>query len=110
LRRGQQTVSPPIHQVGSLVVNVERRSVTLNGVAVLLTLKEFEFLKALIEANGRALSRTFLLRSVWGYERAEGLRTRTIDVHAHQLRQKLGVESRRLETVDRYGYRLNMEP
>jgi two-component system alkaline phosphatase synthesis response regulator PhoP len=59
---------------------------------------------ALVEADGRVLSRQALLENVWGYSYAEG--TRTVDVHVRRLREKIPSLGRRLITVKSLGYRL----
>ena len=108
LRRSPASTAPVDERlrVGTLELDLGQRRVILDGAEMTLTAKEYELLVALAEARGRALSRDHLLRHVWGYETAD-LRTRTVDWHVLQLRRKLGAESWRLETVERYGYRLN---
>ena len=62
---------------------------------------------ALVEADGRVLSRQALLEDVWGYTYAEG--TRTVDVHVRRLREKLPGIAARLITVKSLGYRFARE-
>ena len=69
-----------------------------------LTAKEFALLVALLEANGRVLSRRPLLEDVWGYSYAEG--TRTVDVHVRRLREKIPELAPSILTVKSLGYRL----
>ncbi len=70
---------------------------------VRFTKKERELFQALAGNANCVLSRSYLLREVWGYH--EGTRTRTVDVHIRRLRKKLertpGV---RICTVFRQGY------
>ena len=54
-----------------------------------LTAVEFRLLAALLEADGRVLTRDQLLDAVYGQDEAEIL-DRTIDVHIGRLRDKLG--------------------
>jgi DNA-binding response OmpR family regulator len=110
LRRMHALPAADVRVVGSLRIDVPRRSVTLQGVPLQLTAKEFDLLLALVDARGRVLSREHLLRSVWGFEHAAEQRTRTVDVHVLYLRRKLGPEAGRLETFKGVGYRLNVEP
>lgn len=109
LRRSGEPEVEEVFRFGSLEVDIRRYTVTLRGEAVMLTSKEFELLKALIAAKGRALSRDHLLDRVWGYERAMEVESRTVDVHIHRLRQKLGPEGRRILTVKNVGYRFDTE-
>ena len=74
-----------------------------------LTPKEFDLLRALVEARGRVLSREFLLDRVWDYSRADEIETRTVDVHVRRLRVKLGAEGRRILTVKSVGYRFELD-
>jgi DNA-binding response OmpR family regulator len=102
-------VAPPpaeTFQLGDLAVDWGRHVVTLAGSPVDLTAKEFDLLKALVEARGRVLSRADLLDRVWGYDRASGIETRTVDLHVSQLRRKLGHAGQRIVTVKSAGYRL----
>ena len=105
LRRAHPEGPLDLLSVGSLTVDFGKYQVSLAGRPVALTPKEFELLKALIEAKGRVLSREFLLDRVWGYARAEEIESRTVDVHVRRLRAKLGREGGRILTVKQAGYR-----
>ena len=96
-------------RAGELEVDLERYVVKVKGEAVALSSKEFEFLKCLISAKGRVLSRDQLLERVWGYDSALEIDTRTVDQHIARLREKLGSESRRVVTVKNVGYRLKLD-
>jgi DNA-binding response OmpR family regulator len=90
-----------------LVVDPARHTVHWEGNPVHLTAKEFALLVALVEAQGRVLSRQTLLEEVWGYGYSEG--TRTVDVHVRRLREKLPELARDILTVKSLGYRLASE-
>ena len=106
LRRSQRAVEPDeIFELDTLRIDWGAHVVTLKGKAVELTTKEFELLKALIEARGRVMGREVLLDRVWGYERAADIETRTVDLHISQLRKKLKALSDRIVTVKNAGYR-----
>ncbi len=108
LRRAKRSELPSIWRCGGLEVDWERRLVKLKQKPLALTLKEFELLRVLVEANGRVLSRDLLLEKVWGYDQAMEIQSRTVDLHVSQLRQKLGIEGKRVLTVTGAGYRLQM--
>ena len=91
---------------GAVVLDSATHEVTVGRAPVTLTPKEFDLLKALLDARGRVLSRGFLLDRVWGYARASEIESRTVDVHVRRLRVKLGDEGRRLLTVKNVGYRI----
>lgn len=98
--------APPqdVLQSGALTLDTQRHQVFVAGREVQLTRKEFELLRLLASQPGRVYSRDALLSQVWGYD-FDG-ETRTIDVHLRTLRQKLGAEGARVETVRGVGYRL----
>jgi DNA-binding response OmpR family regulator len=89
--------------LGDLVINLDAHQVFLDGKPVDMTFKEFELLRALAAAPGRAFSRDELLRSIWGYDYFGG--TRTVDVHIRRLRAKIEGRRRYIETVHSVGYR-----
>ncbi|MBI4424090.1 MAG: response regulator transcription factor, partial [Elusimicrobia bacterium] len=95
--------------LGALEVDFERHDVKVEEKPVLLTPKEFEFLKLLIEAKGKVLSRDYLLERVWGYEKSMDIDTRTVDQHIAHLRRKLRGEGRRIVTVTNFGYEIKMD-
>lgn len=107
LRRGSKHASSPALRAGTIEIDVEKHIVTLKAKPVGLTSKEFRLLKILIEAKGRVLTREYLLNQVWGYEQADNIETRTIDMHIGQLRKKLKSEAERLITVKNEGYRFD---
>ena len=109
LRRTAQPPAAEVFQVQGLRVDWGMHVVSLKGRPVELTSKEFALLKALIDAKGRVLSRDQLLSRVWGYERAEELETRTVDLHISQLRKKLKTAAERIITLKNAGYRFVLE-
>ena len=72
-----------------------------------LTPKEFELLHYLLLNRGLALTRERLLEQVWGYSTYGD--PRTVDVHVGQLRKKLGLWGRVIQTVWGLGYRVDPE-
>ena len=68
-----------------------------------LTTKEAQVLQFLGQNPGRILSRGTLLKAVWGY--ADGVVSRTVDVHIQRLRKKLkGNLVIRIHTISGQGY------
>jgi DNA-binding response OmpR family regulator len=93
---------------GGLEIDVPARRVTRDGAPVAMAPKEFDLLVALARHPGTALSRTRLLREVWGH--APDVQTRTVDIHIVELRRKLEPEParpRHIVTVWKTGYRLD---
>jgi len=90
-----------------LVVDPDRHEVSRAGQIVPLTRVEFRLLLAILEADGRVLSRDQLLDAIYGHDGAEVM-DRTVDVHVGRLRDKLGDdadEPRYVSTVRGVGYR-----
>lgn len=86
-RRPDQPVSP-VHEVGTLRVDVARHQVTLQGAEVRLTPKEFDLLALLIANRGKIVTHRQLLSELWGKGHEED--TQYLRVYVGQLRQKLG--------------------
>src|SRR5262245_3602172 len=110
LRRTRPEAGPRVLSVGPVALDPARHVVTVDGGAVDLTPREFNLLRALLEAAGRVLSREHLLNHVWGYARADEIESRTVDVHVRRLRAKLGREGSRIATVKSVGYRFEEDP
>ena len=87
--------------IGELVVNRLSKEVTVGGVAIHLSVKEFQLLSTLAAQPERVFSKQELLEQVWGFK-SPG-RTRTLDSHASRLRQKLGQCSDRSWIVNTWG-------
>ena len=107
LRRAHAPVSGAPLAVGGITLDGATHQATVAERPLTLTPKEFDLLRALLEARGRVLSREFLLDRVWGYARAGEIESRTVDVHVRRLRAKLGPEGERILTVKNVGYRLD---
>lgn len=104
LRRRSGSGEGAAIRLGPLVLDRGSYRVSVRGVPLDLTYKEFELLRYLTERPGRVFTRPTLLREVWGYDFYGG--TRTVDVHVRRLRAKLGPEHEWLiETVRGVGYR-----
>jgi DNA-binding response OmpR family regulator len=112
LRRGRaaaEDASSSSYGEGELVIDHERRSVSVRGEPAELTPTEWGILTALARAPGRVYSRYELINLVRGYE-FEGYE-RTVNSHVKNLRHKIELEAgkpRILETVLGGGYRLGL--
>jgi two-component system alkaline phosphatase synthesis response regulator PhoP len=110
LRRAKEKEKlPEIFSIGGLVIDFAKIQVAVKRKLVNLTAKEFELLRTLIKVKGRVLSRDFLLDNIWGFDKAQEIETRTVDVHIRTLRKKLKSEAKRIITVKNYGYRFDAE-
>ncbi len=108
LRRGQDPAgAAEVLRFGALRIDLGAVRVFVKDAPVTLTAKEFALLVALARARGRVLSREYLLDTIWGFERAAEMRTRTVDVHIRTLRKKLRSQARCISTVKSHGYRFD---
>jgi DNA-binding response OmpR family regulator len=101
----------PLTQGADAAVRVDpaSRTVLVSGRMLTLTRLEFDLLAALVATPRRVHTRSQLHRSVW-----EGISSggaRTVDVHVHRLRHKLGpAHEQHLVTVRGVGYRWDPDP
>ena len=86
--------------VGALSVDLDSRAVTLGGVTVNVSKREFEVLRVLMEGAGRVLTRAQLEQSLYGWNRS--VDSNAVEVHIHNLRSKIGASI--LKTVRGVGY------
>ena len=92
--------------IGNLTVNHTAREVTIQGVPVVLSLKEYELLYLLATHPNWVYAREQLLEQIWGYTYSG--ETRTVDVHIRNLRRKLEDnpdQPQYLHTVRGIGYK-----
>ncbi len=93
--------------VGSITVNEDRHEIFVGGKLVVCTSKEYEMLVCFMKNPGILFTREQLLNRIWDYSYSG--ESRTVDVHIRTLRQKLGDEGKRIETVRGFGYKLSDE-
>ena len=112
LRRAQkgdsEDSSSLLQGPGSLLMDVERRTVAVNGTPIELTRLEFDLFHRLLINPGRVLTRERLLEQAWGYEYVGD--TRAVDSAVKRLRAKLRAvsdEADCIESVRGLGYRVN---
>jgi DNA-binding winged helix-turn-helix (wHTH) protein len=93
-----------------LIIDRAQHRVLLKGRDAGLMFQEFELLLMLTEHPYRVFTREEILARAWG-DRHQAVATRTVDVHVHRLRRKLGpVYGRYLVTVRRVGYMFQPPP
>ena len=88
---------------GTLLIDLERYKVTVDGEVVDLTYKEYELLRFLASNPGKPFTREALLNQVWGYDYYGG--SRTVDVHVRRIRSKIEQREQFIDTVRNVGYR-----
>jgi two-component system, OmpR family, KDP operon response regulator KdpE len=105
--RRRSPAGEPTLQIGELIVDLEKRAVTMAGNPVHLTPHQFELLRLFALNEGKLLTQRTLLQEVWGpgYDGAANL----LHVNVSQLRRKLEPDRahpRYLLTEPGAGYRL----
>ncbi len=100
LRRTRPQLASERLSAGGVVVEVDSRSVQVEGSDVQLTGLEFDILVALMRRAGRVVPRSALLSEAG---RHEIVGERTVDVHISKLRKKLGAPDL-IRTVRGVGY------
>ena len=93
--------------LGKLRIDVARKMVYVEDVAVVLPKKELEILTLLASHPGRIYSREEMINELW--EDAPYVLDRTVDVHIARIRSKLGVCKSYLTNRSGYGYSMNAE-
>lgn len=96
--------SEPVAEIKyqGLVLNLDKKSVTVDGVAVPFTKTEFELLHLLLEERGRVFSRQELIDRVWPKDVL--VLDRTVDVNITRMRKKIGKFAKCIVTRLGFGY------
>lgn len=105
LRRTSETPDTEAHQMiryQGLEMNLDKKTVTVDGEDVPFTKTEFELLKLLLEERGRVFSRQELIDKVWPKDVL--VLDRTVDVNITRMRKKIGRFSKCIVTRLGFGY------
>lgn len=105
LRRSNATTGDVI-TTGGISIDKGAHQVTIDGVPVELSYKEFELLTYFVENQGLALSREKILNNVWNYDYFGD--ARTIDTHVKKLRSKMGEKGDYIKTIWGMGYKFEV--
>jgi DNA-binding winged helix-turn-helix (wHTH) protein len=90
-----------------LTLDLGRKKLRIDGETAALTYREFELLQFLVLREGRTVTRTEIIESLWSEGDQEVPNERTIDVHVRRLRAKLGEYGEIVRTVRGGGYRFD---
>jgi DNA-binding response OmpR family regulator len=82
-------------------INLDKKSIDIDGNTLTLTKKEFEVLILLVQNEERIFTRDEILSRIWQHEI---VLDRTIDVHIAKIRKKLGVFASCIVKRSGYGY------
>ncbi len=98
-------VSPEMLRYDHLVLNLNTKTVSVDGEEVAFTKTEFELLRLLLEHKGRVFSRQELIDHVWPSDVM--VLDRTVDVNITRMRKKIGRYAPCISTRLGYGYYFN---
>ncbi len=104
----QQQGAEPIFKTGDLAVDLVRRHVTVKGVEVKLSPKEYELLRLFVMHSGKVLTHQHIMREVWG----GATDVQYLRIYVRQLRQKIEADPERpllIQTEAGVGYRLRRD-
>lgn len=104
LAQASASPSPATLTVGSVVLDPDRREVTVGGSPIVLTAREFDVLALLMAHAGTVLTRERIAHEALGYEYVGD--TNNVDVHIAHLRAKIedAGGARIIQTVRGVGY------
>lgn len=105
-RSGSASVDARI-ELGTLSVDMDAQSVSVDGIPVTLSRTEFAILALLLKNKNMYVSRTDIHRSVWGDEAAAAGNERIVDTNISRLRKKLGSMADRIYSCSGIGYMIS---
>lgn len=106
LLRRQHNQGDSMLEVGDLRLNVNTRQAWRAGVTLELTPKEYALLSRLMLKAGSPVHREILYNDIYSWDNEPS--TNTLEVHIHNLRDKIGKD--RIRTVRGFGYVLDKTP
>jgi two-component system response regulator QseB len=106
-RRFSSNRAAPLLTYRDIELDPSSFTVTLKGLAISLSRREFSLLQKLLENAGHVVSRDSLNQCLYGW--GDEIDSNTLEVHVHNLRKKLG-NPHFIHTVRGIGYRLVREP
>jgi two-component system response regulator PrrA len=107
--RRPQLVKPQALSFAGIAMDLDRREVSRDGVAIALTSREFDLLATLVREPGRVFTREQLIDKVWGLD-AE-VEPNVVETYISYLRAKLEPppSPRLIRTIRRVGYTIRTE-
>ena len=108
LKRGRnEETSNKVLRFDGMEVNIKSKSVTIDGVAVNLTRKEFEIIALLLKHQGQYIGRNEILDRIWSDDVI--VTERNVDVNIARLRKKIGDFGKFIKGKSGYGYAFKNE-
>ena len=96
-------------EIGGVVINYDRRDLTVAGRIVKLTIREWQIFSCIAKAKGRPIRASDIVNQVWGERTYSSYhpRIQTTRVYIGYIRRKIGSE--RIVTQGKFGYRMVTE-
>lgn len=107
LRNRRALEATPVFRSGSLEIDVNNRTVRVDGREVKFTATEFELMKVLVRDQGKVVSQSQLLKEVWGPMASD--QSHYLRIYFAQIRKKIEVDPsspKHIITEPGVGYRL----
>lgn len=104
--RRVHTEESRVFSYDNISIDTEMHRVYVDKQEINLTIKEFELLLLFLKRPRKVFNRNQLLNSIWGYE--SDSYTRTVDAHISSLRKKLGPSGKKIRSVPKVGYGLDV--
>jgi two-component system, OmpR family, response regulator QseB len=105
-RRFSSNRAAPLLTYRDIELDPSSFSVTLKGLAISLSRREFSLLQKLLENAGHVVSRDSLNQCLYGW--GDEIDSNTLEVHVHNLRKKL-VDTNFIRTIRGVGYMAEKE-
>lgn len=105
-RRSANNRASPVLTYEDIELNPSLFTVTLKGLAISLSRREFSLLQKLLENAGHVVSRDSLNQCLYGW--GDEIDSNTLEVHVHNLRKKL-VDTHFIRTIRGVGYMAEKE-
>ena len=96
------SAEPQILSYQGIVMNLDKKTVSIDGEEVAFTKTEFELLHLLLDERGRVFSRQELIERIWPKDVL--VLDRTVDVNITRLRKKVGRFAKCIVTRLGFGY------
>ncbi|MBS5527120.1 MAG: response regulator transcription factor [Prevotella sp.] len=100
--QGQDQTQPGLIEYKGLVLDMNRKAVSIDGTDIPFTRTEFEILRLLLSEPGKVFSRQQLIDRIWRKDVI--VLDRTVDVNITRVRRKVGRFSRCIVTRQGFGY------
>jgi DNA-binding response OmpR family regulator len=104
--RRQSGLAQSIMEARYMTLDLDTHELSYHGAQIVLPMREFALMRALMERPGTILSRAQLEDRLYGW--GESVESNAIEVYVHGLRRKLGSDA--IRTLRGVGYFVPKEP